>query len=36
MIAESKDVLFNYEWTSFLIAAKPGFSGTARFTTDDI
>lgn len=33
MMAESKDVLFNYGWTLFLIAAKTGFSGTARFST---
>lgn len=36
MMAESKDVLFNYRWALLLIAAKTGFSGTARFSTDDM
>lgn len=33
MMAESKGILFSYGWTLFLIAAKTGFSGTARFST---
>lgn len=30
IMVESKGVLLNYGWTSFLITAKPGCSGTAR------
>jgi len=32
-MAESEDVLFNYEWSLFFIAAKTHFSGTGRFST---